>query len=147
MTPTNTDKQEVSKMVTFMSYNSTGINTVKCNWINEICDNYDVNYLAIQEHFKSTKTTDKFFRDNFKEFNSYVIPGHRSPGQDSGRAKAGLAQLSLKALAIRKDRVLTRGFRIQAQVLLLNDKKILWITTYLPTDPQTVEVFDAAALN
>ena len=64
-------------MITFMSYNSTGLNKVKCNWIQDICDKNDVNYLAIQEHFKSSKNTDSFFRDNFKNFNSYIIPGHR----------------------------------------------------------------------
>ena len=126
MTPTSL-QQVVSNTVTFMSYNSTGINTVKCNWITEICDIYDVNYIAIQEHFKSNKNTDKFFRDNFKKFNSYVIPGHRAPGQDFGRAKAGMAQLSLKKVAVKKDRVLTRGYRIQAQILNISKKKILWL--------------------
>ena len=99
------EKQEVTDMVNFMSYNSTGINTVKNQWISEICDEHDVDYLSIQEHFKSTKSTDKFFRENFKDYYSYVIPGHRSPGQDSGRAKAGLAHLSRKYLAIKNDRV------------------------------------------
>ena len=69
MAPTILQK-EVTSVVTFMSYNSTGINSVKCQWINDICDKSDVNYLSIQEHFKSNKTTDKFFKDNFKNFNS-----------------------------------------------------------------------------
>ena len=47
----------------------------------------------------------------------------------------------------RKDRVLTRCFRIQAQVINVCNKKILWINTYLPTDPQTIEAFDPTALN
>ena len=139
-------QKEVTNMITFMSYNSTGLNKVKCNWIQDICDKNDVNYLAIQEHFKSSKNTDSFFRDNFKNFNSYIIPGHRPPGQDSGRAKAGLAQLSLKEIAVKKDRVLTRSFRIQAQVLNLGRRKILWINSYLPTDPQTVVRYDGTDL-
>ena len=113
MDPTSM-QQEVANMVTFMSYNSTGMSTVKCQWINEICNENDVDYLAIQEHFKCTKSVDKFFRENYREYYSYVIPAHRSPGQDSGRAKAGLANLSKKNLAIRKDRVVTHNFRIQA---------------------------------
>ena len=84
MAPT-IEQQEVSNMVTFMSYNSTGMSNVKCEWINEICSENDVDYLSIQEHFKSTKLTDKFFRDKYKDYYSYVIPGHRSPGQDSGQ--------------------------------------------------------------
>ena len=78
MTPT-TNNQEVGS-VTFMSYISTGISSVKCKFISDICDEYDVDYLAV----KNTKTTDKYFRDNFRDYNSYVIPGYRPPGQDTG---------------------------------------------------------------
>ena len=93
MTPITTHKEEVHS-VTFMSYNSTGISSVKCNFICDICDEYNVDYLAIQEHFNNTKTTDTYFHDKFRDYNSYVIPGYRPPGQDSGRSKAGIAQLS-----------------------------------------------------
>ena len=133
-------------MATFMSYNSTGMSSVKCQWINEICSDYNVDYLSIQEHFKSTKTTDKFFRENYSDYYSYVIPGYRSPGQDNGRAKAGLAQISRKGLAVKKDRVTTHNYRIQAQVLNFPQCKILWINSYLPTDPQTVVNYDPADL-
>ena len=133
-------------MATFLSYNSTGINSVKCQFINELSDEYNVNYVAIQEHFKCTKNTDKFFRDKFGQYYSYVIPGHRTPGQEYGRAKAGLAQLSRKSIDIRKDRINTRSFRIQAQVLNFSSGKILWVNTYLPTDPQTVDKFDDTEL-
>ena len=129
-----TIKQQEETLVTFMSYNSTGISSVKCKWICDICDEYDVDYLAIQEHFKKTKSIDKYFRDNFHGYNSYVIPGYRPPGQDSGRCKAGLAQLSKKFYCVKKDRVTTRGFRIQAQVLNMPTCKLLWLNTYMPTD-------------
>ena len=145
MAPSNM-QQEAANMVTFMSYNSTGMSTVKCQWINEICEENDVDYLAIQEHFKCTKSTDKFFRENYRDYNSYVIPGHRPPGQDNGRAKAGLAHLSRKRLAVRKDRIVTRNYRIQAQLLNFPSSRILWINTYMPTDPQTVGQYDAAEL-
>ena len=139
-------KKEVDSMATFMSYNPTGINTVICQFKNEISDEYNVNYVSIQEHFKSTKKTDKFFRDKFRQHYSYVIPGHRTSGQESGRAKAGLAQLSNKSIDIRKDRVNTRNYRIQAQVLSFSSGKILWLNTYLPTDPQTVHKYDDTEL-
>ena len=133
-------------MVTFMSYNTTGMNTVKCQWISELCNEKNVDYLAIQEHFKCTKSVDKYFRDSYKDYYSYVIPGFRSSGQDNGRAKAGLAQLSRKTVAIKKDRVITRNSRIQAQTLNFPCTKILWINTYMPTDPQTVGQYDADEL-
>ena len=66
--------------------------------------------------------------------------------QDSGRPKAGLAQLARKGLGIRKDRISTNSFRIQAQILNFPTSKILWINTYFPTDPHTVQ-FDDLELN
>ena len=48
-----------------------------------------------------------------------LVPGHRPIGQDSGRASGGLAQLNSKDLDIKKDRVATRNYRIQAQILNL----------------------------
>ena len=54
------------------------------------------------------QTIYKYFSDEFDKFHSYVIPGYRAKGQDSGRPKAGLAQLSRKDLDVRKDRVVTK---------------------------------------
>ena len=131
--------------VNFLSYNSTGLASAKCHFIKDICDTNKVNYLSIQEHFKWSKSTSKYFIDSFDKFNSYVIPAYRPKTQDSGRAKAGLAQLSLKAIEVKKDRVVTKSWRIQAQVLNFPTSRILWINTYLPTDPQTVN-FDESEL-
>ena len=128
--------------VTFMSYNSTGLNSVKCKWICDICEEFDVDYISIQEHFKKTQSIDKYFRDNFKQYNSYIIPGYRPPGQDSGRCKAGLAQLSRGVYSVKKERVTTRGFRVQAQVLNMPTSRLLWINTYMPTDPRRLTEYD-----
>ena len=145
MAPT-TVSEEVDSHVTFMSWNSTGFNTVKSNWLKNICNEYDVNFCSVQEHFKTSKRSDKFFRDNFKNFNSYVIPGQRPLGQDSGRASGGLAQLTCKSIAVKKDRVATRNYRIQAQILNLQSGRILWINTYFPTDPQLRGEYDDTEL-
>ena len=81
----STMQREVDS-ATFMSYNSTGIdNPVKCRWINN--DEYDVDFLNIQEHFKSSKTTDKYFRDKFPVCYSVLVPGRRSPGQGNRESK------------------------------------------------------------
>ena len=80
----------MNNTVTFMSYNSTGLDSVKVKFSLDICEIYGVDFLSIQEHFKFVNT-DKYFKSGFNEFTSYVIPGHRGPGQMTGRAKAGLA--------------------------------------------------------
>ena len=102
--PLTTENEEVDRPVTFLSWNSTGFNSVKSQWLTNICEEMKVDYCAVQEHFK-TKSCDKFFSDNFKQFNTYVKPGHRPVGQDSGRASGGIAQLSRKDIAVKKERV------------------------------------------
>ena len=89
----------------------------------------------LQEHFKTNKFVDKFFKDQFPEHSSYVIPGFREQEQDSGRPKGGIAQLRDKTMDIKVDRVKTDNFRIQAQVLHFPTTKILWLNVYFPTDP------------
>lgn len=137
--------QEVPS-VTFMSYNSTGMNTVKAQWTNEAFEDLNVDYCALQEHFKNTKTTNKFFCDKFRDFNSYVIPAHRAPGQDTGRCSGGLTQFSRKTISVKKDRVASEGYRVQAQVLNFHSTCLLWINAYLPTDPGLMAGWDDTEL-
>ena len=119
--------------INFMSYNMTGSDTIKTKWLRDIGKLCDTSFINIQEHFRKSKTISKFFQDEFPTFNSYVIPGYRAPGQDSGRPIAGLAQLSTKSLNIKKTRIKTTSPRIQAQILQLTNTKLLWINAYLPT--------------
>ena len=135
-----------SDSVTFLSYNSTGMNNMKAKWLCEALEDLEIDYCAIQEHFKNTKSTDQFFRDKFSEFNSYVIPAHRAPGVDSGRASGGITQLSRKCYTVKKDRVKTQGYRVQAQVLNFPGTSLLWINAYLPTDPGLMAGWDETNL-
>ena len=54
----------------------------------------------------------------------------------TGRAKAGLAELCKREYDVKKVRVSNSGFRTQAQVLELPTTRVLWLNTYLPTDPK-----------
>jgi len=92
-----------SDCVTIMSYNSTGMNSVKANWTIEMCRDLEADYCAIQEHFQNTKSTQKFFCEKFRDFYPYVIPAHRAPGVDSGRCSGGLTQLSSKTISVKKE--------------------------------------------
>ena len=142
MIPTAVQNEKVTP-VTFMSYNPTGLNSeAKCRFINNICSDYQVDFLSVQEHFKFTSNTNQYFKKQFQDYFSYIIPGYRSPGQDSGRAKAGLAQLSSKHLKIKKSRIPTKSFRVQAQILDFPTTRILWLNTYSPTDPQLARQYD-----
>ena len=102
--------------------------------------------MTIQEHFRKSKTIDKFFKDQFPDFNSYVNQGFREQGQTRGRPQGGIAQLSRTTVAIRKDRVNSNCNRVQAQILNFKSSKLLWMNAYLPCDPHTVD-FDDQELN
>ena len=119
----------------FMSYNSTGLNTIKADWIRNLNKLLKCDFISIQEHFKKSKTIDKFFKDQFPEHRSYVIPGHREKEQDSGRPKGGIVQFRDKTIDMRVDRISTKSFRIQAQVLHFPTTRLLWVNCYFPTDP------------
>ena len=137
----------MTPVTTFLSYNSTGLSGQKCDWLNSLCDTVKVTYVAVQEHFRKSKTIDKFFKDQFKNYNSYVIPGYREAGQNRGRPIAGIAQLSKSDVAVRKDRVMCDSKRVQAQVLNFATTRLLWINAYLPSDPHTgPAVFDETEL-
>ena len=47
--------------VTFMSYNMTGADTVKCHFIRELATEHEVDYCALQEHFKTVKSAEQWF--------------------------------------------------------------------------------------
>ena len=128
--------------VNFVSYNSTGMNSIKSSWIRDFCKVTKTDYLSLQEHFKKTKSVDTYFKEQFSDHMSYVIPAYRDQCQDSGRPKGGLAQLTSKRLQVKSQRISTKNFRIQAQVLHFPTTKLLWINSYLPNDPQTINFDD-----
>ena len=101
----------MANTLNFLSHNTTGLNTVKTKWLRDLSKLSNISFVNIQEHFRKSKTISKFFSDEFPNFNSYVIPGFRAPGQDSGRPMAGLAQLSTTSLNIKKIRVKTTNNR------------------------------------
>ena len=47
-----------------------------------------------------------------------------------------------KAYSVKKDRITTHGYRLQAQVLNMPTCKLLWLNTYMPTDPHKMNEYD-----
>ena len=125
-----------------MSYNSTGLDSAKVHWINEIMRLCNIDCFQLQEHFKVTKSLESFFKKEFSKMDSFVMPAHREIFQESGRAKGGLAQLVSKTLDIKKEKIPTNHWRLQAQVLHISDYKLMWINCYFPTDPHTLQFDD-----
>ena len=83
----------------------------KSDWIRELSKVTNASFIQLQEHFKTTQNTEKFFADQFPDYSGFIIPGHRDKYQDKGRAKGGLAQLSKTKFDIKKNRVQCENFR------------------------------------
>ena len=134
-----------STYLNFISYNSTGLDTVKINWINDLVKTTDSACLQIQEHFKATKSVQQYFKKYFKDFDIYAIPAIRENSSHVGRPKGGLVQLIKSDLNIKKQKVVCKSWRLQAWILHFNEYKLLWFNVYMPTDPQ-LQVIDDTEL-
>ena len=128
-----------------MSYNMTGADANKCRWVRDLAAEQNVSYAALQEHFKTVKSTEQWFQNQFTNFHTYVVPAYRLPGMDSGRGRGGLAQLALRSTAVARARVATRSPRLQAQLLTFPTCTVLWVNGYMPCDPQ-LNFFDDTEL-
>ena len=117
-------------LVKFMSYNSTGLNSVKCKWIDELMETCDVSFCGIQEHFKKTRSLNSFFKTAFPGSIASVVPGHREEGRDTGRAQGGLAQLTSKKVEVRGE-YLSSVFKWRVQTIV--DERLLPVR---PTNSQ-----------
>ena len=124
----------------------TGADLIKCQFVKDINKEYDVDYCNLQEHFKTTKNLDSYFRKNFSEYHCYCIPAFRAPGVDCGRGKGGIIQLSSKKSGQKRSRIIFKSKRLMGQIITFSKCKILWINTYLPCDPQSQGGYDDSEL-
>ena len=125
--------------VNFLSYNPTGLNNVfKQKWTNDLLETFKADFVSIQEHFK--KNVGSFFENKFPDYFSFIVPAARADNQDSGRPKGGLAQLQSSRLQLKTKRISSPNTRLQAQILEFPNISLLWINTYFPTDPQTMNL-------
>ena len=74
-----------------ISYNSTGLDTIKTSWVRDLASVTNATFLSLQEHCKKTKTIAKYFSEHFPIHHSYIKPGFGIEGQDCGRPRAGIA--------------------------------------------------------
>ena len=98
--------------INFMSYNSTGLNTLKTDWIRSLIKSCNIKFMQVQEHFLWSK------------------------GADS------LAFLSQSLLDVGQQRLPTISWRLQAEVLHFGQYRLLWINCYFPCDTRQQEFDD-----
>ena len=95
----------------------------------------------LQEHFKATKSLKQYFKKYFKSFDNFPIPAIRETLSHAGRPKGGLVQLVKNEWNIKKKKIVSKSWRVQGQILVINDYKLLWMNVYMPTDPR-LQQFD-----
>merc|ERR1712237_110184 len=111
------DSEKTISKVNFISWNSTGIDGIKCDYLNELMQEKEADFGQIQEHFKTTSNTRNYFAQHFPDYNVSIKEAFRRPGVDSGRGIAGIGQLIKKDLNISKKRIIFKSPRIQGHQL------------------------------
>ena len=77
--------------INILSYNSTGCDSDKVNFINDLVSTLQIHLFSIQEHFKATQSIESYFRKQFPNYYSFVKSAVRD-NESAGRPKGGLAQ-------------------------------------------------------
>ena len=95
----------------------TGAAADKFQWIREIISEYEGDYIGLQEHFKTVKSSNQWFSNQFKDFSNFIRPAYRLPCVDYGRGRGGLVQLCNKSISVKKSRIISNCPRIQTQIL------------------------------
>ena len=122
-----------------LSYNSTGFNLEKANFMNFLMNSLKVDCLFLQEHMHLRANIYKVERE-FPDLDSFLIPAVKSNNTVcSGRPSGGLGIFWKKHLN-NSVKILKHPDSVRVQAIELFGNVIV-INTYFPTDPQ-VNNFD-----
>ena len=123
-----------------ISYNGTGFNIEKANFINFLINIMNIDIFVVQEHMHLRRNVYKIERE-FMDFESFLLPATKNNATVcSGRPSGGLGIFWKKSL----NKVVNLvkhpdSHRVQA-IELFNNYVI--INTYFPTDPQVLNFDD-----
>ena len=130
-----TTTANVSHNLPMLSYNSTGWNTFKADFINTILLTHGIMICALQEHFK--------LKDNLNElncFNNYEVFSIPATYKDSntlhlGRPSGGISLIYSHSLCQFTTRLVCPGsHRVQGLKVDCPESSFLFINTYFPND-------------
>ena len=110
----------MNEIVRLISYNTTELDTILLNWINELLDTFYLELGQLQEHFKTIRKVDSYFKQNFKKYDSYAIPAIQENVNHLGRPKGGLAQMGKKQGNMNKSETHYKGDRQEFNINVLN---------------------------
>ena len=123
-----------------ISYNPTGFNLGKANFINFLCNSMAIDIFVLQEHMHLRQNVCKI-QNEFANFDSFIVPASKSNNSVcSGRPSGGLGIFWKKSLTSNikmikhPDSVRTQAIELCGNYLLIN--------VYFPTDPQIANFDD-----
>ena len=125
----------VSTDISFLSYNSTGWNKFKAQFVKDTVKSKGALILGMQEHFLLDENVFKL-EDSLENFEAFTIPAFKSDLCISGgRPSGGLSLLYSKSIGHSVKRILVpNSKRVQGITLLNQGEKVLVINAYFPTD-------------
>ena len=126
--------------ISLLSYNTTGWNVFKADFINTIMITHKIEICAIQEHFQLADNLVKIERE-LSNFEVFALPAYKSNQRvHSGRPSGGLAFIYDKHLAQYVTRLtVPNSFRVQGLKYITKNESILVINVYFPNDNRNNE--------
>lgn len=126
--------------ISALSFNSTGFNAFKADFINTILLSHSIQICAIQEHFLLEKNL-HFLQKYFPQYEIFSLPAYKSTDQiHGGRPSCGLALLYNHNLSKYVSRVTCPySSRVQGLKLNLPNDPYLFINCYFPVDTRNSE--------
>ena len=118
-----------------LSYNSTGWSAAKADFINTVMLSHGILFCALQEHFKLESNLSKL--DCFNGFEVFSVPAYKNNNfVHAGRPAGGLSLIySDKFSKFATRLVCPNSHRVQGLKLNFPNGPVLFINTYIPTDP------------
>ena len=123
-----------------ISYNPTGFNSQKANFINFLINSMNIDIFVVQEHMHLRQNVYKI-QNEFPNFESFIIPAYKSNNcVHSGRPSGGLGIFWRKPLNCNV-KLIKHPDSLRVQAIELCDNYLL-INAYFPTDPQVANFDD-----
>ena len=133
--------QNLINNISILSYNSTGWNNFKGDFINTILLSHSMHICAIQEHFL-LDTNLYTLQKCFPQFDIFGIPAFKSNAQiNVGRPSGGLAFVYSRTISkFVKHIECPNSRRVQGLLLTLPTQSYLFINCYFPVDARNNDV-------
>ena len=127
-----------------ISYNGTGFNAEKANFINFLLKSMDIDIFVLQEHMHLKANVYKIEKE-FNNFESFLLPAtKKNTTLCSGRPSGGLGIFWKKSLH-NVVKIIKHPDSHRVQAIEFCNKYVI-INTYFPTDPQVVNFDDLELL-